>query len=133
MLASSREYSSKGVTADKLADDSEEFFENQGYKTQRADKDDSHVVQAQKGGVLRGLVAGDRAFTVLVLAEPGKVKVSIGVGQWLQNLTVSVLESLIVTPLVFFAEIPVSLWSYEIEGKIWKFVDSQVALRTTPG
>ncbi len=131
MLASSREYANKGVSAEKLADDVEEYFQNAGYKTQRADKEDNHVVQAQKLGVLRGLVAGERAFTVLVEGEPSKVKVSIGVGEWLQNLTMSVLEALIVSPLVFFVEIPVSLWSYEIEASIWKFIDKQVVLRSS--
>ena len=133
MLASSREYRNKGYTAGLLADDIEEYFENEGYTTQRADKEDSHIVQAKKGGILRELVAGERAFTVVIVVEPDKFKVSIGVGEWLQNLTVSVLESIIVSPLVFFVEVPISLWSYEIEGKIWRFIDGQVALRRSPG
>ena len=133
MLASSREYSSKGVSADKVADDVEEYFQNEGYQTQRADKEGSHIIQGKKTGVLRDLVAGDRAFTVIIASGPDKLKVTIGVGKWLQNFSVSVLESLLLIPLVFFVEIPVSLWSYEIEGKMWKFIDGQVALRRSSG
>ncbi len=132
MLASSREFVNKRMSVDKLADDLEEYFQNAGYTTQRADKGDSHLIQAQKAGILRDLIAGDRAFTVLISGDPNKVKVSIGVGKWLQNLTVSVLEALVLTPLVFFLEIPVSLWSYEIEVKLWQFIDKQVELRSSP-
>jgi hypothetical protein len=67
-------------------------------------------------------------FTVIVAGEPDKLKVSIGIGKWLQNLGVSVMESLLVTPLLLFVEIPISLWSYEIEGKLWQFIDKQVEL-----
>ncbi len=130
MLAASREFVNKSVSVDKLADDVEEYFQNQGYTTQRADKENWHVIQAQKAGILRDLVAGDRAFTVLITQEANKVKVSVGVGKWLQNLTVSVVEALLVTPLLFFVEIPMSLWSYEIEGKLWQFIDKQVELRS---
>ena len=132
MLAASREFVNKNVSLDKLADDIEEHLELQGYKTQRADQDNSHIIQAQKSGVLRDLIAGDRAFTVLITGEPNKLKVSIGVGKWLQNLAVSFLEGLLLTPLVFFVEIPVQFWSYEIEGKLWEFIDKQVELRSVP-
>ena len=81
MLASSREYSSKGISPGIVADDMEEYFQNQGYETQGTDKEGTHVVQAKKAGVLRDLVAGDRAFTVIIAPGPDKLKVSIGVGK----------------------------------------------------
>ncbi len=130
MRAASRDYVGKNVSVEKLADDIEEYFQNEGYTTQEANTEKGHVIQAQKAGVLRDMVAGDRAFTVLISGEPNNVKVSIGVGKWFQNLTVSVVEALLLTPLVFFVEIPLSLWSYEIENKLWRFVDQQVELRS---
>jgi hypothetical protein len=68
---------------------------------------------------------------VIVAGEPNNLKVSIGVGKWLQNLTVSVIETVLVTPLLFFVEVPISLWSYEIEGELWRFIDKQVELRSS--
>ena len=91
------------------------------------------MFQAQKAGFLRDLVAADRAFTGVIASEPNKLKVSIGVGKWLQNLTVSLLEAIVVTPLVVFVEMPVFLWSYEIENRLWRFIDSQVELRSSFG
>jgi hypothetical protein len=129
-LAASREYVNKRVSLEKLTDDIEEYFQDQGYKTQRLDQEKGNVVQAQKAGVLRDLVAGDRAFTVVVAGQPDNLKISIGVGKWLQNLAVSIVEAALLTPLLFFVEIPLSLWSYEIEGEIWKFIDQQVKLRS---
>jgi hypothetical protein len=128
MHTASREYVGRNVGLEKLTDDVEEYFQNSGYTTQRADQEKTHVVQAQKTGVVRDLAAADRAFTVIVGGEPDKLKVSIGVGKWLQNISVSVVEALLVTPFLLLLEIPVSLWSYEIEGKLWQFIDKQVEL-----
>jgi hypothetical protein len=132
VLAASREYVNKNVDLGKLADDVEEYFELQGYTTQKADKENWHLIQAKKAGFLRDIAAADRAFTVLLTGEQNNFKVSIGVGKWLQNMAVSFLEGLLLTPLVFFVEIPVQFWSYEIEGRLWEFTDKQVELRSVP-
>jgi hypothetical protein len=126
----SREYANKNVDLEKLAGDIEEFFRNDGYKTQSGRAGSAFVVQARKEDVLRDLLGGDRAFTIILSGGPDSVKVSVGVGKWLQNLSVDLLEGIVFSPVVFLAEIPTSLWSYEIETELWRFVDSQVQLRT---
>lgn len=56
-----------------------------------------------------GLVAVDRSFTVVVTGEPNEFKVSFGIGKWIQNLGVGVLETV---PfdflLMLFVEAPAS-------------------------
>jgi hypothetical protein len=46
--ASSREYVGKSVSIPNLTADIEEFFQNSGYKTQRADQEKGNVVQARR-------------------------------------------------------------------------------------
>jgi hypothetical protein len=128
MRVASREYVGKKVNLQKLADSIEEYFAIQGYETQSAKGPEGWIIQARKTGVLRELLAAGRAFTVTITGEPSNFKVSFGIGNWLQNIGMTVLESLALSPLVAFIEIPISLWSFEIERKFWEFVEQEVEL-----
>jgi hypothetical protein len=129
MRVASREYVNKKVDLQKLADSIEEFFANQGYETQSAKGPKGWIIQARKTGILRELLAAGRAFTITITGEPQNFKVSIGIGQWFQNIGVVVLESLALSPLVAFVEIPLSLWSFKTERRFWEFVEKEVELR----
>lgn len=113
---------------ESLADSIEEMFQNEKYSTQSSQRPDGWLVQARKAGVLRDLVASDRAFTATVTGEPKNFTVTFGIGKWVQNLGAAVLEGLLLAPLFLYVEVPASLWSYEIEREFWKFVESQVEL-----
>ena len=129
MRAASREYVDKNCNLQLLADSIEEYFTTQGYKTQAGKTDQQWVVQARKEGALRTLLAADRAFTVVVGGEPNRLKVSFGIGRWIQNISVAVLETLLLDFLpLLFVEIPISLWSYAIENSFWGFVEKEVEL-----
>lgn len=86
------------------------------------------MVQARKEGLLRELLAEDRAFTVTITGDLSHVEVSMGVGKWLQNLGVAALEGVFLSPLIWFAEVPTSLWGFEIEKQFWTDLDKQAAL-----
>jgi len=118
----------KNCNLQLLADSIEENFTTQGYKTQSGKTDQRWIVQARKEGMLRSLLAADRAFTVVVSGEPNKFQVSFGIGKWLQNLSVAVLETILLDFLVLFVEIPLSLWSYALENQFWTFVEKEVEL-----
>ncbi|MDA4128212.1 MAG: hypothetical protein OK422_01910 [Thaumarchaeota archaeon] len=129
MRVASREYVGKSLNIDKLADSIEEYFQIQGYKTQSEKRPDGWIIQARKEGVLRGLLAADRAFTVTITGEPNNVKISIGIGRWLLNLGTAIIEGLALAPFVLLVEIPITLWSFEIENKFWQFVEKEVELQ----
>jgi hypothetical protein len=129
MQVASREYFGKNCNLEHLADSIEEYFSTQKYQVQSAKKDDGWVVQAKKEGILRDLLAADRAFTVTVTGDPSNFKVSFGIGKWFQNLAYAALESLILVPAVLFVEVPITLWSFEIESKFWGFIEGEVELR----
>jgi len=130
MRAASRDYIDRNCNLELLADSIEERFSIQGYQTQSGKTDQSWVVQAKKAGILRGLLAADRAFTIVVSGEPNRFKVSFGIGMWIQNISMAVLEALLLDFLpLLFVEIPISLWSYAIENEFWKFVEKEVELK----
>jgi len=112
-----------------LADSIDEDFQARKYQTQNAQKDNGWVVQAKREGLLRELLAADRAFTITVVGEPNNFKVSFGIGKWVQNLGMAVLEGVLIWPVIFFAEVPIALWSYEIEKEFWAFVEKEVEMK----
>jgi len=128
-VATSRKYVGRSCNLALLADAVEEYFQTRGYLTQSDKKDSNYVVQARKEGTIRMVVAADRSFTVIVQGEPDSFTVSFGIGKWLQNLSVAVLEGLAIGPAVFVAEVPISMWDYEIEREFWGFVEQQVELK----
>jgi len=123
-----RDYIGRNCNLELLADGIEEHFETEKYETQVAKKDDGWLIQAKKGGVLRELLAAERAFTVTVNGGPANFRVTFGIGKWIQNLGVAVVEGIAIAPLVTFVEIPISLWSFEIEHSFWSYIEKQVEL-----
>ena len=128
-MATSRKYIARNCNLELLSDAIEEYFQTRGYQTQGESKDLGYVVQARKEGTIRVVVAADRSFTVTVEGEPNSFTVSFGIGKWLQNLSVAVLEGIAIGPALFVAEVPISMWDYEIEREFWNFVEEQVELK----
>lgn len=129
MRAASRHYAGESCNLELLADSIEERFQAQGYKTQSGKTEKGWVIQARKEGFLRELLAAERAFTVTVIGQPTDFRVSFGIGRWVTNLGMAAIEGLLLAPILTFVEIPISLWSYEIESQFWGFVDKEVELR----
>jgi hypothetical protein len=127
--STSRKYLGRDCNLELLSDGLEEYFQTRGYKTQSEDHELTHVVQARRESTLRTVVAADRSFTIIVQGEPNSFTVSFGIGKWLQNLSVAVLEGLAIGPAVFVAEVPISMWDYEIEREFWNYVEQQVELK----
>ncbi|MDG6901193.1 MAG: hypothetical protein JRM80_04450 [Nitrososphaerota archaeon] len=129
MPSTSRKYVGRNCNLELLADGIEEYFQTHGYTTQTDRRGSTFVVQARKEGTLRTVVAADRSFTLTVQGEPNSFTVSFGIGKWLQNLSVAVLEGFAIGPAVFVAEVPISMWDYEIEREFWNYVEQQVELK----
>jgi hypothetical protein len=52
----------------------------------------------------------------------------MGVAKWLQDLGVAAIEAIILTPLLLFIEVPESLWVFETERELWKYLEEQINL-----
>jgi hypothetical protein len=129
LRASSRDYTGKDCNLDLVADAIEEHFQTQGYETQSSKGEGGWLIRARKSVFLRDLLAGDRASTVILTGELNNFKASFGIGKWIQNIGMTLLEGIAIVLVVFFVEIPVSLWSYETEREFWAYIGQQVALR----
>ena len=78
------------------------------------------VIQAKKGGFLRGVVDADRAMTVTITGNPDDFTVHVGIGKWLEHLGVAAIETLLLGDLFLVVDVAESAWNIEIEDKLVK-------------
>lgn len=89
-----------------------------GYKVQTAVAPLGQVIQAQKAGVLRDIIAADRAFTIMITGQPDDFSIHIGIGKWIQNIAVAAAEVLLLSTLFLAVDVPEMLWTRHVEGEI---------------
>jgi hypothetical protein len=93
---------------------------SEGYKTQSANNPMGIIIQAQKAGVLRGIIDANRAFTILISGQPNNFAIHIGIGKLIQNIAVASIEAILTTGLFLIVDIPEMLWTGEVEKGIIK-------------
>ncbi len=103
-----------------LVDKFASYLEDEGYKVQKKVEGDRAIIQAQKGGILRDIVAAERALTFTFEKNGNDVKVTVGVGKWLQNLGVTALEVLFLSELFLFVDVPEIIWNSHVENELIK-------------
>lgn len=111
-------FQGKNKDLDQLSQQIEQQLKTEGYKTQAMKAPIGNIVQAQKAGILRGIVDANRAFSILIAGQPNDFSVHIGIGKWIQNVGVAVVESIIFSPLVFVVDGAEILWTTHVEGGI---------------
>jgi hypothetical protein len=92
----------------------------EGYKTQSTTMPLGIIIQAQKAGVLRGIIDANRAFTILIAGQPNDFSIHIGIGKLIQNLAVAAAETILLTWLFLAVDVPEMLWTREVEKTIIK-------------
>lgn len=113
-------FQNKNRDLDQLASQVEAQLKSEGYKTQSANPPLGRVIQAQKAGVLRGIIDANRAFTILITGDPNDFTVHIGIGKWLQNIAVAAAEIILLTWLFVVVDVPEMLWTTVVENGIAK-------------
>jgi hypothetical protein len=99
----------------------EEYLKNDGFTVQTSKSSaQGAVIQAKKGGFLRGLVDADRAMTITIAGTPDDFTVRIGIGKWLEHLGVAVIETLVISDLFLVVDVAESAWNIEIEDRLVK-------------
>ena len=81
------------------------------------------MVQAQKGGMLRDIVAAEKALTFTLDRTSGKLVVRAGVGKWLQNIGVMALKAIFLSELFLVVDIPEMLWNEHVEKALMAKLD----------
>ncbi|MGC8568892.1 MAG: hypothetical protein ACP5LW_02680 [Nitrososphaeria archaeon] len=104
----------------KLVDDFVSYLQSDNYKVQQRFEGDRAIVQAQKGGILRDIVAAERALTFVFEKQGNDVKVTVGVGKWLQNIAVTAIEALLLSEIFLLVDVPEMLWNSHVESVLLK-------------
>jgi hypothetical protein len=114
-------YTGKGTELGALQSHIEQYLRADGFRVQTsAPSEQGSVLQANKGGFLRGLVAADRALTITVKGTPADFTVRIGIGKWLEHLGVAAIETLLISDLFLVVDVADTAWNFEIEDKLVK-------------
>jgi hypothetical protein len=103
------------------------YLEADGFSVQTsAPSTHGTVLQAKKGGFLRGVIDADRALSILVSGSPEDFTVRIGIGKWVEHLAVMALETLLISDLFLVVDVAETAWNFEIEDKLAKHIESIV-------
>ncbi len=113
-------FQNKNRDLDQLASQIETQLKSEGYKTQSANPPLGRVIQAQKAGVLRGIIDANRAFTIMITGDANDFTVHIGIGKWIQNLAVAAAEAILLTWLFLVVDVPEMLWTTHVENGLAK-------------
>ncbi|MGA2666101.1 MAG: hypothetical protein ABSF83_14265 [Nitrososphaerales archaeon] len=106
----------------------EQQLQADGYKTQSKPSPLGYIVQATKANIPRDLIAADRAFTIMVSGAPEDFTVRIGIGKWVQNIGVTAVETILLSPLFLALDVPEMLWTVHLENGIAKQINQIVAM-----
>jgi hypothetical protein len=120
-------FQGKGADLSALQKKLEDYFKSEGFTVQSsAPSSQGVVVQAKKGGFLRGAVDADRALSVMISGDPNDFIVRVGIGKWLEHLGVAAVETLLISDLFLVVDVADSGWNFEIEDKLVKQIKASV-------
>jgi hypothetical protein len=120
-------FEGKGTDQSALQSHIEEYLKADKFTVQASNSSDQGVVlQAKKGGFLRGLVDADRALSIAITGSPADFRVRIGIGKWLEHLGVAAIETLLISDLFLVIDVAESAWNIEVEDKLVKDIKSFV-------
>ncbi|MHB1552654.1 MAG: hypothetical protein ACYCSX_06070 [Acidimicrobiales bacterium] len=120
-------FQGKGTDLSALQQRIEEYLKSDGFTVQSsAPSSQGTVLQAKKGGFLRGVVDADRALSIMLSGEPDDFTVRVGIGKWLEHLGVAAIETLLISDLFLVIDVAETAWNFEVEDKLLKQIESLV-------
>jgi hypothetical protein len=119
-------YANKNVNLDQLSEQVVGYLNQKGFATQKAKSEKGIVIEARKENLLRDLITADRALTILIQGQPNDFSVTVGIGRWVQNLTVTVVEAAITAGLFLIVDIPEMAWNHHIRDEIVAAISQMV-------
>lgn len=109
-------FQGKSKDLGQLSQQISQQLQMEGYKVQTRTAPLGNIIQAQKAGILRDIVLADRAFTILISGQPDDFTIHIGIGKWIQNITVAAVEVLLLSTLFLAVDVPEALWTLHVEN-----------------
>jgi len=120
-------FQGKGTDLSALQHKIEDYLKSEGFSVQTsAWSSQGTVMQAKKGGFLRGIVDADRALTIMLSGASNDFTIRVGIGKWLQHLGVAAVETLLISDLFLVLDVAETAWNFEVEDKLVKQIESFV-------
>jgi hypothetical protein len=120
-------FQGKDTDLSALASKTAEYLKSDGFTVQTSvPSTKGTVLQAKKGGFLRGVVDADRALSITISGDPADFTVRVGIGKWLEHLGVAAFETLLLSDLFLVVDVADSAWNFEVEDKVIKEIKSFV-------
>jgi hypothetical protein len=120
-------FQGKGTNLEDLPGNIAAHLEADGFRVQRsAPSSGGSVIQAMKGGILSGLIAADRALTIMISGSPDDFTVRIGIGKWTEHLVTTAIETLLLSELFLVVDVAEMAWNVEIEDKLAREIETLV-------
>ncbi|MCL4454016.1 hypothetical protein [Ferroplasma sp.] len=94
------------------------YLTDNKWRVQSNVQQDKAILQAQKFGILRGLIAADRALTFVFTQDSGQIKVEVGVGRLLGDLAVTAIEVILISEIFIVVDVPEIAWSDHVEKEL---------------
>ena len=123
-------FQGKNWNLDELSNQIMQQLQSDGYKTQLKSAPLGTIIQAQKAGILRDIITADRAFTILISGQSDDFTIHVGIGKWVQNIAVAVVETLLISALFLAVDVPEMLWTTHVEKEIIRKI-SDIASKPT--
>ena len=95
-----------------------QYLTDNKWRVQSNVQADKAILQAQKFGILRGLIAADRALTFLFTSDGSQVKVQVGVGKLLGDIAVTAIEVILLSEIFIVVDVPEIAWSDHVEKEL---------------
>ncbi|WP_337860754.1 hypothetical protein [Ferroplasma sp.] len=101
-----------------ITKDFSEYLTNNKWRVQSNVEGDKAILQAQKFGFLRGLVAADRALTFVFTSDGSQLKVQVGVGKLIGDIAVTAIEVILLSEIFIIVDVPEIAWSDHVETEL---------------
>ena len=112
-------YQNKHTDLDALRGKIESYLKAEGFDVQSSNPSPhGTLLQARKGGFMAKVITADRALNILIDGRPDDFTVRLGIGKWAEHLGVMALETMLLSGLFLFIDVPEMLWTTEIENQL---------------
>jgi len=103
------------------------YLQTDGFKVQAPKlSTGGYLIQAQKGGFLSEIITAERALNVTIEGQPNDFNLRLGIGKWIQNAGVTVVETALISPLFLPLDVAEMSWTVHVENGVFKKIDELV-------
>jgi hypothetical protein len=126
-------YEGKNTDLNALNDSIVAYLKSDGFKVQTPKLSGGEwLIQAQKGGFLHEVITAQRALNITIQGQPDDFSLRIGIGKWIQNAMVTVVETALLSELFLPLDVAEMAWTLHVENGVIRKIDEVVKSAPVP-